>query len=158
MPRVFDTIDNEVRGFGALPNTPFPSTSAISNHFTLQPQSVPLLFPSMRTVHEMTFNLTSQLGLHCAPPLALVREMFQSLPLSGDGGEHDVAGEGREEGLVQVQNGGASKLKGGRNGTKQQPTNEMERQSHMKERFNDLRMKIPNFPKVWTSILTHQIQ
>ncbi|OWM83592.1 hypothetical protein CDL15_Pgr004021 [Punica granatum] len=152
MPRVFDTIDNEVQGFGALPNTSFPPTPAIFNHFTLQPQSAPLLFPSTRTVHDPTFDLNSPLGLHCAPPLALVRELFQSLPLSGevlfgDGGEHDIAGEGREEGLVQVQNGGASELRGGRNGTKQQPANERERRSHMKERFNDLRMMIPNSTK-----------
>lgn len=162
MPRVFDSHD-EVQDFKdaplLLPNTPFPPTLAVFNHSTLQlqPQSVPFLSPSTGAIHDPVLDLNAHSGPHCPPPLSLMREMFQSLPLSGsvllgDGGEYGVDREGRE-GLGRIQNERALEFSGKRSGTKQHPTTERERRTHMKEKFTDLRLMIPNSTKVTYSIL-----
>lgn len=159
IPQVFN---NEVQDFKdtplVLPTIPFPHTPGLLNQSTPQvhPQSMPILFPSTGTLHDPMSDLNAWLGPRCSPPLALMKELFQSLPLSGsvllgDGGEYGIDSEGRH-GIAQIQDDGALEHMGKRNGTKQPPSTERERRTHMKEKFSDLRLMIPNSTKVWYSI------
>ncbi|KAK4748081.1 hypothetical protein SAY87_014667 [Trapa incisa] len=142
--------DGSSTAFDGIPPTP-----ALLSHSTLQLQpqsSLSFLSPIMVPCHNsvLDLNVQNHRPPPPPPPLALMKELFQSLPLSGgsilpvDGGEYGVDHGGRE-GLDQIQNERVLEIAGKRSETtRQHPTTERERRTHMKEKFNDLRSMIPN--------------